>query len=157
MISIQISDVIAQPDTFDLIELQALERTAWHTLQYASPGAEVDASLVLTNNEEIQGLNRSFLGVDAPTDVLSFSSGEVDPDTGIFYLGDVIISLEKARSQAEEGGHSLAAELQLLTVHGLLHLLGHDHARKEEKEQMWAAQAEILRQLGSPISAPDHH
>jgi probable rRNA maturation factor len=66
----------------------------------------------------------------------------------------VLISYPRARTQAEAGGHSTADELQLLIVHGMLHLLGYDHADPSEKEAMWAAQAEILKRLGCQITAP---
>ena len=82
------------------------------------------------------------------TDVLSFPSDEVDPETGSQYLGDIIISIPRAAQQAQVGGHSLEAEVQLLVVHGTLHLLGHDHAEAEEKARMWAAQAEVMGRLG---------
>ena len=96
----------------------------------------------------IQALNRDFLAHDVPTDVLSFPADEPDPETGRRYLGDVVISLERAAEQARERGHAFEAEMQLLVVHGVLHLLGHDHAEAEEKARMWAAQAGVLERLG---------
>ncbi|MGH2523455.1 MAG: rRNA maturation RNase YbeY, partial [Anaerolineales bacterium] len=94
------------------------------------------------------------LGHDYPTDVLSFPSEETDPETGMRYFGDIAISFPHAHAQAAAGGHPVAAELQLLVVHGVLHLLGHDHAKRAEKARMWAAQAEILKKLKAPISGP---
>jgi probable rRNA maturation factor len=70
------------------------------------------------------------------------------------YLGDLAISVPRAAEQATAGGHSLTAELQLLTVHGVLHLLDHDHADDAEKQTMWTAQAAILEKLGAEITAP---
>jgi probable rRNA maturation factor len=102
-------------------------------------------------------LNRDFAGLDEPTDVLSFSAGDPDvplPDELVGYLGDIAISMIKAQTQAEEGGHSLTAELQLLTVHGVLHLLGHDHYGQEEKETMWATQKAILDTLDVRVKIP---
>jgi probable rRNA maturation factor len=69
------------------------------------------------------------------------------------YLGDIAISLPRATAQAEAAGHPVAAELQLLTVHGVLHLLGHDHAEPEEKAAMWAAQAAVLATLGVTLKS----
>jgi probable rRNA maturation factor len=109
---------------------------------------DADLSIVLVENARIQGLNRDFLGHDAPTDVLSFPADEPDPETGRRYLGDVVISLKRATEQAEERGHAVEAEMQLLVVHGVLHLLGHDHAGVDEKNRMWAAQIEALERLG---------
>jgi probable rRNA maturation factor len=117
-------------------------------------GAWGEASLVITDNEGIRGLNRDYLGKDVPTDVLSFPVQEkVGPDAsgqfveapeGEGYLGDVVVSYPRAVAQAEEQGHSVAEELALLIVHGMLHLLGYDHAIPEERAVMWARQEEIL-------------
>jgi probable rRNA maturation factor len=86
--------------------------------------------------------------VDAPTDVLSFPASEEDPETGASYLGDILISIPRAAQQALAGGHPLEAEVQLLVVHGVLHLLGHDRAEAEEKALMWNEQAKGLERLG---------
>jgi probable rRNA maturation factor len=88
------------------------------------------------------------LGQNTATDVLAFPSEESDPDSGARYLGDVLISIPRAAEQAAVAGHSLEAEAQLLVVHGVLHLLGHDHTVAADKARMWAAQAEILGELG---------
>jgi probable rRNA maturation factor len=113
-----------------------------------SGASDADLTLVLTDDKRIRALNRDFLGTDAPTDVLSFPADESDPETGRRYLGDVIISLRRAAEQAAARGHGLEAEVQLLVVHGVLHLLGHDHAEADEKARMWAAQVKILETLG---------
>jgi len=129
---------------------ELLERAASTTLiQTAAPDA--DLTLVLTGDERIRNLNRDFLGRDMPTDVLSFPANETDPETGRRYLGDVIISLPRARDQAATRGHALDNEVQLLVIHGVLHLLGYDHAETSEKVRMWAAQAEILERLGITV------
>jgi probable rRNA maturation factor len=126
-----------------------LERAAKEALvQQSAPDG--DLTLVLTNDAQIQALDRDFLGKDAPTDVLSFPACETDPDTGCRYLGDIVISVPRAEVQSIAMGHSLEAELSLLVIHGVLHLLGHDHAGVEEKARMWAAQSEILTRLGIP-------
>ncbi len=123
-----------------------LEKAARTTLHHTKAG-EADLTLVLTGDEEIRILNRDFLGTDVPTDVLSFPADETDPETGHHYLGDVIISLPRAAEQAARGGHSLADEVQLLVVHGVLHLLGYDHAEADEKRRMWGEQMIILKSL----------
>lgn len=107
-----------------------------------------DVTIALVDDVRIQGLNRDFLGHDTPTDVLSFPADEPDPETGRRYLGDVAISFARAAEQAGERGHTVEDELQLLVVHGVLHLLGHDHAGAGEKGRMWAAQARVLERLG---------
>jgi probable rRNA maturation factor len=126
-----------------------LERAARAALDLAG-APDVELTLVLTDDYRIQALNRDFLGTDAPTDVLSFPADELDPETGRCYLGDVVISLPRAAEQAGQHGHALEAEVQLLVVHGVLHLLGHDHAEAGEKARMWAAQVEVLERLGVP-------
>jgi len=124
-----------------------LERAARAALDL-SGAPEADLTIVIVDNSRIQSLNRDFLGHDAPTDVLSFPADEPDPETGRRYLGDVVISLACAETQARERGHAVESEMQLLVVHGVLHLLGHDHAEPAEKDRMWAAQAGVLEQLG---------
>jgi probable rRNA maturation factor len=133
-----------------------LERAAQETLQRLRPGSELDLSIVLSDDEQLQSLNRQFLGIDAPTDVLSFPADEPepDPDSQVQYLGDILISYPRAMAQARSGGHALVDELQLLIVHGALHLLGYDHATQDEKAAMWAVQAEILTRLGSSVTIP---
>ena len=140
MISIEI-------DTDLTFSADLLERAARDALDF-SGCPDADLTLVLTGDTRIQTLNRDFLGKDAPTDVLSFPADEPDPETGRRYLGDVIVSLPRAAEQAGERGHAIEAEVQLLVVHGVLHLLGHDHVGAEEKNRMWAAQSEVLERLG---------
>jgi probable rRNA maturation factor len=110
--------------------------------------AKVDMTIVLTDDAQLHELNREYLGVDAPTDVLSFPAAESDPETSTQYLGDILISIPRAKQQAEAAGHSVEAEAQLLVVHGTLHLLGHDHAKVKDKARMWKAQAEVMSGLG---------
>jgi probable rRNA maturation factor len=129
-----------------------LERAARQTLQQAGapPGAEL--TVVLTDDAQLHLLNRQYLGIDAPTDVLSFPGGDTDPDSQAVYLGDVLISYPRAMAQATSAKHTVEEELQLLVVHGVLHLLGHDHASEEEQTTMWAIQAQTLQSLGVSIS-----
>ena len=125
---------------------EIFERAAQAVLAYQS--ADGDLTIVLTDDAQLHELNRDYLGIDAPTDVLSFPASETDPETARRYLGDILISIPRAEEQAQTAGHALEAEVQLLAVHGTLHLLGYDHAGVEEKARMWKAQAEILEGLG---------
>ena len=109
---------------------------------------DLTLTIVLTDDKKLRELNRDYLGIDAPTDVLSFPASESDPETGARYLGDILISIPRAAGQAKAAGHDLAGEVQLLVVHGVLHLLGYDHAEADEKARMWAAQAQVLERLG---------
>ena len=124
------------------------ERAAQATLKHQKESPDMDLSIVLADDARLHELNRDYLGVDAPTDVLSFPASETDPETGSRYIGDIIISVPYAAKGAAKAGHPLESELQLLVVHGVLHLLGHDHAKPREKARMWKAQAEILETLG---------
>ena len=125
------------------------------TLDYEdAPAGEI--SLILTDKEHIQSYNRQFRGLDQPTDVLSFADGDKDADTGILYFGDIFIAIPVAVEQALELGHSLKSELTLLTVHGVLHLLGYDHENTSAREQMWSRQDEILVNLNCDIASPGH-
>jgi len=116
--------------------------------------ASVELSIVLCDDATIQSLNREWRGKDAPTDVLSFSLREGDDDDPglllpIVMLGDLVLSIDTARMQAEERGHSLRDELRVLLVHGLLHLLGFDHeAGASEEEEMTKAEQELLSIMG---------
>jgi len=127
-----------------------LEQAARLVLDSQAVPPEADLTIVLTDDSQLQQLNRDYLGVDAPTDVLSFPASESEPETGAPYLGDILISIPRAADQARAAGHRLEDEVQLLVVHGTLHLLGHDHAEAGEKARMWAAQAEVLARLGLP-------
>jgi probable rRNA maturation factor len=117
-------------------------------LTHQKTPSDVDLSIVLTDDARLHRLNREYLGIDAPTDVLSFPASESDPETGASYLGDILISIPRAREQAASAGHALESEVQLLVVHGVLHLLGYDHAEAGEKRKMWKAQRDILEGLG---------
>ena len=119
-----------------------------YPLGSAGEQADLDLSIVITDDRQVQELNRQFLAIDQTTDVLAFPSGEMDPDTGGTYLGDVIVSCPQARKQAESAGHSLEDEIQLLVVHGVLHLLGYDHHDRPSREKMWAVQTGALISLG---------
>ena len=125
-----------------------IERAVRAALAHQKESPDVNLSVVLTDNRRLRKLNRDYLGVDAPTDVLSFPASETDPETGAHYIGDILISIPYAARSAEKAGHPLESEIQLLIVHGVLHLLGHDHAEPKEKTKMWKAQAEILESLG---------
>ncbi len=132
----------------DFLESALLERAARFVLDFESAPADADITIVLTDDAQLRELNREYLGVDAPTDVLSFPASETDPETGAAYLGDILISIPRAMQQAQAAGHPVEAEVQLLVVHGTLHLLGHDHAEAQEKARMWQAQAEVMSRLG---------
>lgn len=136
----------------DPLTAEDLARWAEATLVHESQPAGASLSIVITSDDTVRTLNRTYRQVDASTDVLSFASQEggefITPAEEPPYLGDIVIALPTAQAQAAEAGHPLANELALLVVHGCLHLIGYDHADDDEQERMFAVQDEILRALG---------
>lgn len=127
--------------------LRALLQAALTRLGF--PRASV--SLVLTDDERIRILNRDFLETDRPTDVLSFplaGPGDLEDPTRDLFLGEIYISVETARAQARTARRPLAREVAHLAIHGLLHLLGHDHAKPGERRRMRAIESRLLRTMG---------
>lgn len=133
------------------LPVERLREAAIATLNEEYAAQEASLSVLLTGDVQLRRMNRQFRSEDKPTDVLSFPTGEVGAGADS-YLGDIAISVQTARRQAEAGGHDLESELLLLTVHGVLHLLGHDHGQDEEQARMWAAQETILAKLGVDAS-----
>jgi len=118
-----------------------------HTLRMEGVAQPVELGLFVADDQKVRELNRRYRHLDLPTDVLAFGgqgNGFVCPP-GHHYLGDIVISYPHARSQAQEVGHSVEEELEFLLVHGLLHLLGYADEREEDRERMWARQAEIWK------------
>jgi probable rRNA maturation factor len=137
-----------------------LREAAFKTLKHENAPRHTELTLAITGDDEIRALNHKHRGMDAPTDVLSFgerlggdaaSTRFVAAPGEPTYLGDVVISYPRAKEQAASAGHPVANEMLLLVVHGVLHLLGHDHVAPGEKRKMWAAQAEILQELGVQV------
>ncbi len=140
------------------LEVSWLQSVAEQVLVAQDADSKVELGLVITNQERVQQLNRSYLGKDEPTDVLAFSmlpeplaTGEsedsspfVQPPDGALHLGEVIISYPQAVIQAEEHRHSVKREIAILIIHGLLHLLGYEHDKPELERQMKTRQKEIL-------------
>ena len=119
---------------------------------------DAQISLTFTDNEGIRCINRDYRGIDKATDVLSFPMLEFDDDevdaefemeNGLVLLGDIVISIERAKEQAQEFGHSIRREVAFLTAHSMLHLLGYDHVDDKEGERMMIEkQNEALNALG---------
>ncbi len=133
-----------------------VRRAVEATLDYEQYENPIEVSVTFTDNEGIRELNRKFRSIDRPTDVLSFplfdytgESEEPPVDELVGMLGDIVISLEQAKKQAEEFGHSFEREAAFLTVHSMLHLLGYDHeAGGDEEADMRRRQREILDRMG---------
>jgi len=130
------------------ISVEHLRSYAEKTLLYLD-AVECDLTVVISNNADIRELNRTYRHIDAPTDVLSFVYDMRDPETNARYLGDIIISAEKLKEQAEEAGHSIDRELCILVVHGVLHLNGYDHEVEEDEPVMLPLQDKIIETIFS--------
>ncbi|HEY8909852.1 MAG TPA: rRNA maturation RNase YbeY [Desulfosporosinus sp.] len=128
---------------------QAIEET----IRLSDGPKEAEVSLMLVDDQRIHELNREYRGVDRPTDVLSFAlqeDMEEEPEAAFEddMLGDIVISAERAREQAEEYGHSFEREIIYLAVHGTLHLLGFDHEEEPDQQEMRRKEEEVMAILG---------
>ncbi len=141
---------------------EAVKKAVVAALDFEKTEQGVDVCVIITDDENIRELNREHREIDRATDVLSFpmlelspgekievSPLELDEETGTVMLGDIVISAERAKAQAEEYGHSEEREISFLTVHGVLHLLGYDHELSDEDEKLhFSRQEEILESMG---------
>jgi len=139
-----------------LVDGALLEQTVKAVLAQEGVKGVVEVSLLITDDAELHDLNRTYRGVDAPTDVLSFADDDA-PGSFILppgmprYLGDISISSERVRAQAADYGHSPQRELAYLVTHGMLHLLGYDHEQGEaEAAAMRGLEEQVMTVLGLP-------
>ncbi|GAI17424.1 unnamed protein product [marine sediment metagenome] len=136
-----------------LVDEDRVRRITRYVLEAEAIAHPYEVSLVFTDSETVQRLNRDYRGVDEATDVLAFymlpqkeaDSSFVLPPDGITRLGEVIISYPQAVEQAKEQEHSVEKELALLIIHGILHLLGYDHEKPEDERRMREREEELLR------------
>ena len=141
------------------INQQLIQQAVSLTLKLEKQPTNTGLSIVISDDEQLHHLNRQFRAIDAPTDVLSFPADELDPQSGERYIGDVIISYERAQENClsfeneaiVSSIQTIQAEILLLTVHGVLHLLGYDHTDEEEKAHMWERQTAILSEFGAGL------
>jgi probable rRNA maturation factor len=124
--------------------LAVLRRAVARVLALQEFPASSSISFFFCGDDAIRALNGTYRGADRPTDVLSFAGGAVDPEDARLHLGEVVISVPRARSQARKAGHPLESEILLLAVHGVLHLLGFDHDTPARRKRMWLAQRTAL-------------
>lgn len=139
-------------DRQDYIEIteenmHAIEKAIATTLEAEELHSNYEISVSFVTNNEIQQLNRDYRHVDKETDVLSFPLDDEDVSGGVVMLGDIIISTQKVLEQAKELGHSNEREMLYLVVHSMLHLLGYDHIKSEDKEVMREHEKIIMKKL----------
>lgn len=134
----------------EIKELETVEKVLYSAIEKEKLD-NVVFNLIIVDNKYIHELNKMYRNIDRETDVITFALEDEDtiiiPDNERI-LGDIYISIDKAKSQAEEYGHSLLRELSFLAVHGFYHLLGYDHQTKEEEEIMFGKQEEVLESYG---------
>lgn len=138
------------------LSLPKLQEAAAISFDLCGRNPELRVALHISTNRVIRAYNKRFRGMDEITDVLSFENEFTDPEDGTQVLGDILISIEKAQEQADAGSHSLQSEVEMLLVHGLLHLCGYDHSKKTDFEKMSGLQDEILCRLGNPLRKSIH-
>ena len=130
-----------------------IRRAILETLRYEEKTGDFEVSVTFTDNVGIHELNRTYRNIDRPTDVLSFP--QIDYDAGELaegMIGDIVLSLERAKEQADEFGHSFERECAFLSVHSTLHLLGYDHELSDEDDaDMRARQSEVMNIMGLGI------
>ena len=134
----------------EIEELETVEKVLESAIVKENLG-DVSFNLIIVDNDYIHELNRDYRKIDRETDVITFALEDEDSlvlPEDVRVLGDIYISIDKARSQAEEYGHSLLRELSFLAVHGFYHLLGYDHMTKEDEKVMFGKQEEVLEANG---------
>lgn len=148
-------DIIDEMNELTKEQKEMIEQILNYAAEKEKVEEDSEVSLTFVNNKEIQEINKIYRSKDEPTDVISFAmeelgEGEVEiTGTDIpCILGDIIISLEKVREQANEYNHTFTRELGFLVIHGFLHLLGYDHQNEEDEKHMFSRQRELLEGYG---------
>ena len=126
---------------------ERIRRCATAALRAEGVPGRCELSVLLTDGEGIRAINREYREVDAVTDVLSFPMGETDPESGRLVLGDMVLNMDRIRSQAAELGHSTERETAYLTVHSVLHLLGYDHVDEGEQKRLMRSREKAIMEV----------
>ncbi|MEK4633194.1 MULTISPECIES: rRNA maturation RNase YbeY [Bacillus] len=148
-------DIVDETNSVSADALLEVEKLLQFAAEKEGVQDQAEVSVTIVTNEEIREINRDYREKDTPTDVISFALEEEGEDEVEIVgadmppvLGDIIISADRTEEQAEEYGHSFMRELGFLAVHGFLHLLGYDHMTKEEEEEMFSKQKDLLDEYG---------
>lgn len=148
-------DLNDQTESLSNENLQLIEKMLHHAAEDQGIEAGSELSVTFVNNEEIQQINNDYRGKNDPTDVISFAMEElgegeiaINVPGAPRMLGDIVISIERAKEQAADYGHSEERELGFLAIHGFLHLLGYDHMEDEDEKEMTEKQESILQSFG---------
>ena len=141
-IFVQVNEEIKELETVEKVLYSAIEKEKLENVSF---------NVIIVDNDYIHELNKQYRKIDRETDVITFALEDEDTilvPNGERILGDIYISIDKAKAQAEEYGHSLLRELSFLAVHGFYHLLGYDHMTPEEEKIMFTKQEEVLEEYG---------
>ena len=148
-------DLIDETNSLSADNLEMIEKMLHHAAKTEGIEEGSELSVTFVTNEEIRQINHDYRGKDVPTDVISFAMEElgegemeIEVEGAPRMLGDIIISVERAKEQAADYGHSEERELGFLAIHGFLHLLGYDHMEPEEEKEMTGKQESILQSFG---------
>jgi rRNA maturation RNase YbeY len=144
-------DIVGTKKQLAAVDPERLEEALRAAFMVASAPQEHFVVLKLSNDKNIRQLNRAFTGLDESTDVLSFENDYTDLETGAHFIGDIVISLETAERQASAHSATLQQELEMLLIHGVLHLLGYDHLDAESQQDMAKAQDAALKAISNPL------
>ena len=132
---------------YDIEELDTVDKVINYTLKRENISNAI-FNVIIVDNKRIREINREYRKIDRETDVISFAlEDNLNIELPVRMLGDIYISIDKAREQALSYNHSLERELSFLAVHGLLHLLGYDHMNEEDEKIMFSRQEMILNEL----------
>lgn len=151
-VRVHLLDVAPPPAT-----VRAMRRAVQSAMRQLDVPGTAEVAVVLTGDDRLRSLNRQYRGLDEPTDVLSFATSSFDLPGEALELGDILISLPAAERNARSAGWSVEAELCLLAVHGLLHLLGHDDETEEEAQAMRMLETElgVRPKQGNQVQSPN--
>jgi rRNA maturation RNase YbeY len=136
--------IIVEKDFRNLVEPSQLICTANTVISYFNKN-DLELTISIVNEKAIRDLNIKFRSIDSVTDVLSFSANEINPETGNTYFGDVIISYPVVEKQSKSLNKRISAEMDLLIIHGILHLFGYDHGSKAEENKMFSLQTKLMK------------
>lgn len=157
-------DFLDETDKVKDSDIELVEKLLQHAAKVEGIEEGTELSITFVTNEAIHEINKEYRQKDAPTDVISFALEELgEGETAIIaegmprILGDVIISIDRTREQAEEFGHSFERELGFLAIHGFLHVLGYDHMNEEDEKVMFGKQDEILESFGLSRDSNERH
>jgi probable rRNA maturation factor len=158
LVDLQIDAQLTPADELDTAALQALQDVAAQTMLALGKSTH-ELSIVITTDEHVAQLNRTYRSVDGPTDVLSFDAEPLPPGVATDeapYLGDLLLAYPYTLQRALHAGHDPFEEFALLVVHGILHLCGYDHNTAAGQQVMWQKQRDLLRHLDIALDVPDY-